>query len=218
MNPAQVIVVIPVKPPAVAKSCLSGVLKPGPRTALARNLLWRVLKAVQGVAVHKTWVVGGDSTVERAAQAAGAIWMPEEGSDLNKVLEHAFQKALQEGKAPMYLPADLPFLQPTDIHGLIHSTGNLAQIALAPDRWGMGTNGILLTEDSPFRPALGPGSFQRHLAQVAFLGMGLAIYYSPGLSRDLDTPEDLGLFEAIAPGLTAELTGKPHFQERKETP
>ena len=64
MTPDRVIVVVPVKPLAVAKSRLNGVLEPEERTSLALNLLIRVLRAVQGVDVHGTWVVGGDSTVE----------------------------------------------------------------------------------------------------------------------------------------------------------
>ena len=218
MTPDRVIVVIPMKPLAVAKSRLSGVLEPEKRTSLARNLLWRVLRAVEGVAVHGTWVVGGDSAVEQAAQAAGASWIQEEGPDLNRAVEQAFQQALGAGKAPLYVPADLPFLGPADLSGFIRSVGDQGQIALAPDRLGMGTNGILLTGPTPFRPALGPGSFRRHMEQVDFLELRASLYYSPGLARDLDTPEDLDSYEALSPGLTAELTGKATLPRRKEAP
>jgi 2-phospho-L-lactate guanylyltransferase len=208
MTPDRVIVVVPVKPLAVAKSRLNGVLEPEERTSLALNLLIRVLRAVQGVDVHGTWVVGGDSTVEQAAQAAGVTWMTEEVSGLNEVVEHRFQQILDAGKASLYLPADLPFLQPSDLGRFIRSVGDPGQVALAPDRQGMGTNGILLTGPTHFRPALGPESFRRHMAQADSLGLRVSLYYSPGLARDLDTHEDLDFYEAISPGLTADLTGR----------
>lgn len=218
MTPDRVIVVIPVKPLSVAKSRLSGVLGPEERMSLSLSLLWRALRAVKGVDMHGTWVVGGDSTVEQATQAAGATWMPDEVSGLNQVVEHCFQQTLGAGKAPLYLPADLPFLSKDDLLGLIRSVGDRGQVALAPDRHGMGTNGILLTGPTPFRPVLGPDSFRRHMEQVSSLGLDATVHHSPGLARDLDTPEDLDFYESLSPGFTAELTGKATLPTSKETP
>ena len=209
MDPASVVVVVPVKPLAVAKSRLRDTFGSEERMSLCRELLRRVLKAAQGVDLSEVWGMGGDPDVHRIAQANGAIWMPEEVAGLNETMEIAFRKARDAGKAPLYLPADLPFVQPEDLRRLVQSAGNLTDIVLAPDRLGTGTNAILLAGAAPFRPALGAGSFQRHLAQVASLGMRPSICYSQGLSWDLDTPADMAIYEARSPGLTAELTGQP---------
>ena len=203
---SNIVAIVPMKSLSAAKSRLSPDLSAEQRRVLGLNLLRRVLKAVADSPVEEVWVVGGDPDVVKVAQEEGARWQEEEGSDFNDTLWQTFQRAFQEGKAALYLPGDLPFLKSKDVHGIIGASGYLRNITLSPSRRDGGTNSILVTSGTPFKPLLGPDSFRRHLAQAASLGLSVAIYYSPGLGFDLDTFDDLRSYEYIEPGLLEKLT------------
>jgi len=201
-----VIVVIPMKPLSDAKSRLAAIQESAQRIALVENLLRRVLRVVKGSSVSDIWVVGRDPRICRLALEHGVTWLEEEGSGLNQTLQWAFRKAFGLGKAALYLPGDLPFLEMGDVHGMVAASGSLKEIVLAPARQGGGTNGILAPQGTPLRPSLGPGSFKRHLCQARSLGLSAVIYESPGLGYDLDTVDDVEACERVEPGLLAKLT------------
>ncbi len=217
------VAVVPMKPLALGKTRLAGELTPSERTALSRNLLRRVLRAIagpapglsEGPAVESVWVVGGDPDISRIAAEEGASWFEEMGTDINDTLWLTFQQAFSSGKAALFLPGDLPFLKPKDVHDMVGASGHLKNVTLAPARQGGGTNGILVPSNlpQPFRPLLGPDSFKRHLAQAASSSLSVAIYYSPGLAFDLDTSEDLRTYEYMEPGFLEKLT-----REREDAP
>ena len=206
------------KPLALAKSRLADELTTLQRTAMGRNLLRRVLRATRtrgtglsaDIYVENVWVVGGGPDVEAVALEEGALWSEEEGNDVNESLYLAFERVLASEKAALFLPGDLPFLKPKDIYGMVGASRRLKNITLSPARRDGGTNGILVVPDlpQPFRPELGPDSFNRHLAQAAAAGISVSIYHSPGLAFDLDTAEDLRTYEYMEPGLIDELTGE----------
>ncbi len=209
---------MPMKPLALAKTRLSGEdLSHSQRRALTCNLLVRVLRAVaeavqSAPTVEDTWVVGGDPHIRRAAEAEGATWYEEEGSDINETLCRAFGRAFQRGKAALFLPGDLPFLKARDVLSMAGASKHLRNVTLAPARQGGGTNGLLVPPGlpHPFPTLLGPDSFRRHLSQAASLGLSVAICYSPGLACDLDTFEDLRVYEHVEPGLLKKLSrGRP---------
>ena len=211
MRPWSTVAIVPMKPLAQAKTRLSPELSESQRVALGRNLLRRVLGSVlspEAPRVEGAWVVGGDPLVKRIAGEEGARWCEDQGSDINDTLWRAFQRASDSGKAALYLPGDLPFLGPKDVHSMISASVHLGNITLAPDRQRGGTNGILVPPglSQPLRPQLGPDSFRRHLAQAESLGIPVAICYSPGLALDLDTLDDMKAYEDMEPGLMETLT------------
>ena len=188
-----------------AKSRLIPHLEQRPRERLVLNMLRQVIKAAIGP-TERVWVIGSDPVVEGLARDEGAMWRPEEGTDVNESLRIAFQQIWKEEKAPLYLPGDLPFLQQGDVGELIASAPHRKNGVLSPARAHGGTNAILLPQPSAFRPLLGPGSFHRHLDQATSLGLRIAIHFSPGLALDLDTWEDLQEYQVIEPGFLDRLT------------
>ena len=216
LKSSETVTIVPMKPLDQAKTRLSSELTAPQRIALSSNMLRHVLQAIRGLGpvsgddsrIDSVWVVGGDVDVSRVAKEEGVTWLEEEGSDVNETLWAAFQRAFDSGKAALFLPADLPFLKPRDIWSMVGASGYLKNVTLAPARRGGGTNGILVPPGlpKPFRPLLGPDSFRRHLSQAASSGISVAICYSQGLAFDLDTVEDMKLYEAIAPGFIKNLT------------
>jgi 2-phospho-L-lactate guanylyltransferase len=66
-------------------------------------------------------------------------------------------------------------------------------VTLVPDRHGDGTNVVVLPAGCGFRFAYGPGSFARHRAEAARLGLAVEVVHDPHLGWDVDHPADLDL-------------------------
>jgi 2-phospho-L-lactate guanylyltransferase len=64
-------------------------------------------------------------------------------------------------------------------------------VTLVPDRVEDGTNVAVVPAASGFRFAYGPGSFRRHVAEAARLGLGPRIVRRAALAWDVDEPADL---------------------------
>ena len=189
------------KPLEEAKSRLSPKLSDGQRQCLALNLLEHVVRQATRASLAGVWVVGGGPVVRCLAEGNGAQWHEDETPGLNECLAESFGMASERGLAPLYLPGDLALLEWPEIDGLTRSLRGGTGLAICPDERNEGTNGLLLPAGSRFRPLLGPGSFRRHLESAQDMGLEAAIYNSPGLAFDLDTPADLEELEKRSPGM-----------------
>ena len=203
---SEVIAFVPVKPLVAAKSRLAPVLRLPERQALVLLCLHRVLQALQGTSrVSQVLVIGTDASVQQVAREAGAHWLADPGWDLNEALRQGFAHAFARGaQASLFLPADLPLLQALEIEGLLDASHGLSRLVLASAHDG-GTNAILLPRGVPFTPRMGPGSFASHQVQAERAGLPVVVYHSPGLTFDVDTPEDLRQFQERLPGWEAEM-------------
>jgi 2-phospho-L-lactate guanylyltransferase len=193
------------KPLNEGKTRLARQLTREQRAELISGMLRRVIAAVRGASIELFWVIGGDERVMRLTRNFDGLWLEELGRDLNDTVAKAFDRAFKEGHSVLYLPGDLPFIKPSDVHSLLRSSARGNNITLAPARRDGGTNGILVPHGIPFRPELGQRSFARHLAQAASNEVSVAICYSPGLGYDLDTIDDLESYEHMEPGLLQRL-------------
>ncbi len=81
--------------------------------------------------------------------------------------------------------ADLPFA--TGLAAL----GEPGTVTLVPDRRRDGTNVAVVPTGAGFSFAYGQGSFERHRAEAARLGLPCQIVYDRRLAIDIDLPEDL---------------------------
>ncbi len=66
-------------------------------------------------------------------------------------------------------------------------------VTLVPDRHGDGTNVACVPTAAGFRFAYGAGSFVRHRAEAARLGLTVRLVADERLGWDVDVPADLGL-------------------------
>ena len=200
-----VIPIIPMKPLADGKTRLSRYLTKEQRAELTLGMLRQVIIAIKGASLDLFWVVGGDSRVRSLVRNNDGLWIEDTARNLNDTLMAAFERALGQGNSVLYLPGDLPFLKPSDIHSVLRASERRNNITLAPARKDGGTNGILVPQGTLFRPELGRRSFSKHLSQAAALEISVAICYSTGLGMDLDTIDDLKAYEHMEPGLLQRL-------------
>ena len=182
---------IPVKSLHHAKSRLASKIVPEVRTKLVFLMLEHLIDVVSNSGViEKIFVISGDETVLRFAKKkhANTVYVPLK--NLNSDLRNALiQKELDKSGAILTISADLPFVTVSDIRSLI-MLGHTNKVVLAPSKEGTGTNAILCKPLAiPF--LFGKNSFLKFKHETIKKNLRTAIYNSPTIAFDLDTPADL---------------------------
>lgn len=169
----------------MAKHRLAGRLDPAERDELARSLARRVLRARGAM---DAYVACDDEAVAVFAAAEGAAVLWTAGLGLSGAVRSAVAHLGAAG-ADLVVVAhgDLPFVPPLD------DFGTDGAVTLAPDRRELGTNVAAVPARAGFRFAYGPGSFERHRAEAARLGLACTVVRDWRLATDVDHPSDLAL-------------------------
>ena len=168
-----------------AKLRLATVLDARAREALARELASRVISAAAPLPVL---VVCDDEEVATWAIEHGArvAWTP--GLGLSAAVTAGVSQLAGEGvELACVAHGDLPFA--TGLAAL----GQPDRVTLVPDRRRDGTNVAVVPTAAGFRFSYGAGSFERHRAEAARIGLPCQIVYDRRLALDIDLPEDLAL-------------------------
>jgi 2-phospho-L-lactate guanylyltransferase len=199
MTVAKRRIIVPMKPLDESKSRLRDALPDDRRRRLSLAMLTHVIEAATALPAAEVTVFGGDEAVRQACEAAGCAFSHDGGPDLNGCLRSAFYRVLSEHQDPdspataIFLPADLPLLTTADVAALADCASDASPVAIAPDRHNAGTNGLAVHGRPLMEPAMGPGSFVRHLSSLSMSPAGYIILRRPGLGFDVDTPADLEL-------------------------
>ncbi len=186
-------VVVPVKPFALAKRRLSGLLTESERAELARAMLRDVLNMlVQCRNLAGCLVVSREPAVERLAQQLGVNFLREREPGLSKSAAQAAQTLVEAGESGvLVIPSDVPLATAREVDALIAGHGAAPCVSLVSDREGVGTNAIAMSppRHMPFR--FGRRSFLVHRALAEARGARVITVQAPGLALDIDTPGDL---------------------------
>lgn len=176
-------VLLPVKAFDQAKARLAPVLDAAAREALARRMAERVLAAAHELPVT---VACDDERVSDWARRAGAAVVWTEGLDLNGAVGAGVLVLRDAGTDRVIVAhADLPGA--ADLR--VAATGD--GVVAVTDRRRDGTNVLAVPAACGFRFAYGPGSFERHRAEAAWLGLRFTELDAPDLAHDVDGPDDL---------------------------
>lgn len=176
-----------------AKTRLAPSLSPDERMFLASQLLQRVLKVSREV-TEDVVVISPSRALLEIVEPSGARLTVQRGMGLNEGLEEARFDALTDAIDELaVLHGDLPNLQADDVATLLRSlpADGTPGVAIAPDRAGTGTNGLVLRPPGVIGFRFGKGSFALHLEEVERAGVPLVAVNRAGLAFDLDTPQDL---------------------------
>lgn len=182
----QVVVVVPVKPPARGKSRL-GAMPDDARRALATAFaLDTVAAASAAPPVAAVLVVTDDAALAARLARAGHAVIPDGGTGLNDSLVQAAAEVRRRwpGARPVVLLADLPCLTPDDLSSVLRMLP--AGAAFVRDRQGTGTT-LYAAAGDDFRPRFGADSAAAHLADGAFE----VDVRTAGLRLDVDDTSDL---------------------------
>lgn len=188
-------VVLPVKPLNKAKSRLADVLTTEQRQRFAEGMLRRTLSVIRDTrAITGVLVISRDTKALSIARDFGAKTIQETGTPaLNPALMRATQLlATWHARSVLVLPADLPFLTPDDISGMVRVAGESEKsVVIATDRVRDGTNALFVRPPGLLSYDYGVESYERHLAQAYNAGAAVTEYHSDNLHFDLDVPQDI---------------------------
>ena len=187
-------VLLPHRGLAAGKSRLAAVLADETRSALNRWLLVRTLQ------LAGTWlndarrcvVVSGCAQALAVARDAGATALLEGAAEpgLNAALGHAAAHAVALGAQQLLvLPCDLPRLDSAALDAMLALRLADADVMIAPDRHGAGTN-ALLTNANWRDFAFGDDSYACHAARATQQGLRVARCMHAALAFDIDTMQD----------------------------
>ncbi|MCA9535628.1 MAG: 2-phospho-L-lactate guanylyltransferase [Myxococcales bacterium] len=196
--------VVPVKAFARAKSRLASALPEPEREHFARACFDHVLRVLEAhPQVSGVIVSSSDPEVLAATRARGhtPLMDPREARRLNEVVDSALALAVERGaEAALVLMCDLPLLCAGDLDLLL---GTDAELALAPDYAGAGTNALVARPPDRIPTCFGdPRSFALHRARAAALGLPALVVETPGLAGDVDTEDDYRRFRGLSPRAT----------------
>lgn len=203
-------VVVPVKRLDVAKSRLAA-YGDAVRRELALAFAADVVAAARACsAVAEVLVVTDDPQAALVLAALGARVAPDSpDAGLNPALSHGADLLREHdpGLGVVTVSADLPALRPVELAATLHAVPDGGR-AFVADSSGAGTTLLAAAAPASLLPSYGSGSAERHRASGAWQLGG-----TPGLRRDVDTPEDLRDALALGVGLrTAEVaTRLPAF-------
>lgn len=206
--------VLPMKSLIEGKARLAPALGPVQRRLLLERMFRHTLEqATQFPGLEKTLVVTGCGETSARAAALGAQVLREDaGAGLNGGLRQAQLALRQRGATRMLVVhCDLPLLAATDLRKLAQAAESNC-IGIAPDRIRQGTNGLSLAASLEFGFSFGPDSFALHLDQARQLSVQSVVVESPGLSFDVDQPEDLAHLSELeihSERLLAEASNQP---------
>ena len=190
ISPVRFCVVVPVKPPARAKTRLGSLGDEARRALVSAFARDTVSASLASPMVGAVLVVTDDHVLARDARDLGAEAVPDGlAEDLNATLVQGAAEVRRRWPrlARAALCADLPALRPQEL-ALALQVASTCPAAFVPDVAGDGTTMFAATTEDGFTPQFGAGSRQAHRAVGAHEIVDLDL---PGLRRDVDTPDDL---------------------------
>jgi 2-phospho-L-lactate guanylyltransferase len=183
-------VLVPVKPPAVAKSRLAPLGEPARSELATAFAMDSVAAALDCPAVARVLAVTDDFRLAAALREAGADVVPDGVSDdLNGALTQAAAELVRRDP-DLHLAAlcaDLPALRAEDLARALAAAPDDG-MAFVADAEGSGTTLVTASDLASFDPRFGPDSADAHRAAGAH---EIALADVPSLRRDVDTPADL---------------------------
>ncbi len=179
---------------AAGKSRLTAVMDDVSRSELNRWLLLRTLRVVSAWLgdAQQCIVVSPCPSTLTLARHTGVATLSEQplAPGLNAALAQGAAHAASRGAHRLLiLPCDLPRMDVAALRAMADADDNNAQVVIAPDRHGSGTNALLVPAAAR-EFAFGEGSLAKHMAMAQASGLRARVCRSPTLAFDLDTAQD----------------------------
>ncbi|MFI0395238.1 2-phospho-L-lactate guanylyltransferase [Paracoccus jiaweipingae] len=192
----DLLVAIPVKDAALAKTRLRPVLSDHARAALARQLLTGLLQQLVQLRGQMPFfdisVVTASPDMAALARAQGAQIIPEGAArGLNAAAHCAAACAVAGGwRRLCILPGDLAAPGLHDLHRLLAWRPDGAAVGLCPAH-DLGTNALMISPPQVLDFGFGPRSFLRHYRRAMQRGIRPVVLPFASLRHDVDTAADL---------------------------
>lgn len=191
----RTVVILPVKRFQQAKQRLGEGLGGGARAAFAQTMYRDVVSALKHChEADEVVVVSGDREARDLALDNGFQVLEDTTDDShNKAVIPALDQCIRSGfDQALLLAADCPMMKGEEIdHFLRDVSGRELDVAVIPDRHGVGTNGLLLRPPTVMEPSFGNDSLARHTQKAEEKGLNFEVQAIPSLELDIDSESDL---------------------------
>ena len=191
---------LPVKSFARSKQRLAEFLSPAERTLLAQTMFEDVFAALREAAgqregVERLLVASAEPYVAARCREEQVDFLAEQDQiSHSESVCRATAWAMELGATSLLaVPIDTPAVTAIEILALLQE-GRRSQVVIVPSADGSGTNALLRTPADAIPPRFGPDSCRLHAREAEARGLTYRVLPLPGLSHDLDAPEDLDGF------------------------
>ena len=197
-------VLLPVKRFANSKHRLAGLLNPAQRELLARTMFedtWDTLSRWQGA--DELIVITAEpfalDQARRAASRMRVICIEEhEQVSHSESTRRATALAIERGiRTLLSVPIDTPAMTGDELSQLIELSREY-DVIVVPSGDGTGTNALLRTPPDAITAHFGPDSCRRHIEDAQTNHQKCRLATPPGLTADIDTPDEAREFLAVA--------------------
>jgi len=192
--------IVPARPLEEGKSRLAEALTTEERQRLNLAFFRRTLDVTaQVVGRERTLVVSRSEPLLAVAGSLSFETLLEAAPyGLNTALTQAAEIVRSRGATGVLsISCDLPFLIADELRALMAVAAEGDGLAIASDRAGTGTNALFVSPVGAIPYLYGLGSFAAHLKAAESAGLALNVVRRPGLSFDIDTPDDFEQMEDI---------------------
>lgn len=184
------VVLVPIKPLALAKSRLRGRLDDDACGALVLAMLHDTLTAIRAGHDGLILVMSEDAAYAEALLAVGATTLPDDTRGYNEAVGAALAStAVVRAGAALIVPADVPRATGADVRRAIEALRD-AEVVVASAFDG-GTALLGLRPPSAIATAFGPQSAAAHMDAARVAGQSAVMLDLPSLSADIDSLDDL---------------------------
>jgi 2-phospho-L-lactate/phosphoenolpyruvate guanylyltransferase len=192
--------IVPMKSPSRAKQRLDGILTEPERWRLARTMAVDVLEVVARVPGVRPFAVSDDPALRALAGRLGiTAVIDRERAGQTAAVRQGFRAAAASGNEPLAtIPGDVPAVTVAELVDLCQAQPDI-DVLLAPDRDGIGTNGLRLRSPDAIALHFGDDSLRQHREEAVRAGLTFEVLPLERLACDLDRPEDLVAFLRLAP-------------------
>ncbi|HEY1331271.1 MAG TPA: 2-phospho-L-lactate guanylyltransferase [Actinomycetota bacterium] len=188
------VLAVPVKPLALAKSRLAGLLTPHERAELTIAMASDVVAACLEQPGWQTWLVTRDQRMRGMAAGWGARPFPESATSLLGAVRQV-EAAVADGELAIVL-GDLPAVTGSAVAAALAVPADVVAARAASDG---GTNLLVRRPASVIRARFGTDSFAKHAWAARRARVSFEAVDDPALAFDLDRPRDVArLFEPHA--------------------
>lgn len=204
-------ILLPVKRFKRSKERLARFMSPAEREELARLMfddVWATLQNARGASHGAPSAGGGERhppqgigkvlvataepyVIERCRESGTACLEETEQQGHSASVIEASRWAVSLGaRSLLSIPIDTPGVTAEEIFSLLE-LGRSHSVVIVPSADGTGTNALLRTPPEAIDPHFGPHSCGLHVEEARTKGFSHLVHPSPGLGRDIDTPEEL---------------------------
>ena len=182
-------VLIPLKPPAQAKTRLAPAFGARERRALMREMAAHVVETAVAAGLGPVALVGDDPEVTAFARRIGADLRSDAGLPWNEGLRHAIESLAPAPAAVLIVAADLPLVTAAELRALV-AAGDQDGVVIGRAHDG-GTNALVLRPPLAIATCFGvTQSGRAHAGRATAAGLPAHVLDLPGVALDVDTPAD----------------------------